>query len=263
MYAVTLLIVFCCFQRCKNTKVNCVDGECTVICSDAWTCLDFQVDVSYGANLILKASVPKACYNVDINKYSGNYEVDPFVGMCSAMSCLYSLVMIEQHWSDVDCDGAEACEQMDITVLQSNSRPAVCMWFVFCHCSSVLSVACIINMNYCGTALKCKGGEGACTDMNIDARYANFKYKCSEESFCKNVIVLDDDGDENTWFDPANYDYWGQDMSLEDDHDNDEIFASWKAWKRWDLYSVKCLKTLNFCEMLFFCKCLKMSFCEC
>ena len=58
-----------------------MDGECTVICSDAWSCLDFQVDVSYGANLILLCSAPKACYNVDINKYSGNNEDDTFVGM--------------------------------------------------------------------------------------------------------------------------------------------------------------------------------------
>ena len=43
----------------------------------------------------------------------------------------------------------------------------------------------------------------------------------------KGSDVVDDDGDEDTWFDSANYNYWCSYMSLEDDHDNDEIFASW------------------------------------
>lgn len=49
-------------------------------------------------------------------------------------------------------------------------------------------MACIIKMNYCGTDLKCRAVEGACTDMNIDVQYANFKHSCSE-SVCKNVVV--------------------------------------------------------------------------
>ena len=104
MYAVTLLTVFCCFQRCKNTKVNCVDGECTVICSAAWSCSDFQVDVSYGANLILLCH-QNACYNVDINKYSGNNEDDTFVGMwfandllCRVCTAWSWLSTIDQLW---------------------------------------------------------------------------------------------------------------------------------------------------------------------